>query len=153
MISSSRQRDRLRSVKAFSLPEVTISMGIVAVIILPTIALLASSGRLQQVAMDRSIAPLIVDSILTGFETQSEPGTLFIPLPLAPQAIRLAVPPLHQSTSVYLTADESGRLLGEVAESAYPLSILSPAEALYAVRVELATTLLSGTPDTEVIEI
>lgn len=141
------------SKEGFSLPEVTISVGIVAVVILPTLALLTSGARLQQVTVDRDMATVIANSIINSFETVREPGQLAVILAAQSRTATIPVPSLSDSNTAFFLANADGSLISEIGAAEFGQAISTPPEALYAVKAQLTRVQLPETNTIEIIEV
>lgn len=139
---------------AFSLPEVTISLGIVAVVILPTLALLASGGRLHQLSVDRDKAAVITESILSDFKTSLQPEHFTLSLSADTPPLEIPIPAVDSSEIVWLTADTEGTLTSSIPESEFLSGAPKVTEALYAVRIGITRKKgLHGIPNAEILEV
>jgi hypothetical protein len=122
---------------AFSLPEVTIAMGIVAMLMLPALAMLAGGGSMEVLARDREMASCIVREVVSGVRP-GEGGDHFVIDFAAGPSLRLDLPAPDAGKTVYALFDETGRYLGEVGEGDYEKGVDSSGGGVHLVRLQLS---------------
>jgi hypothetical protein len=103
---------------AFSLPEVTISMGIVAVLMLPALAMLAGGGSMQSLAQDRESAGRLAREITTTIRPTGSGGSFEVPFSIA-EPLNLDLPEVGAPTTVFAAMDQEGRFLREISEAEF----------------------------------
>lgn len=133
-------------IRGFSLPEVTISVGIVSVIILPTLALLASGGRIHQVSVDRSMAIRIVESIVSDMETLSDSNSFHLRVSDSDDPHQIRSPQGGNQEVAWFFADQSGQLLESVQEAEFNGGSSPATDALYAIEIEIRSASVPGSP-------
>jgi prepilin-type N-terminal cleavage/methylation domain-containing protein len=124
-----------RTEKGFSLIEVSISIGIVAAVLLPTLAMLSGGGSMHTKAKDGAEASRIASSLTNslmrlpgrgGFELMPDQD-MIIPLPL---------PSGEEGASCLLALDETGRIQHEVDLATFEKGVPSGNESIYLARVQ-----------------
>lgn len=124
---------------AFSLPEVTISMGIVAVLMLPALAMLAGGGSMQSLAEDRESASRIAREIAATIMADGAGKGFEIPFSTA-EGLRMDLPAADDPTTVYAAFTQEGRYLREISETEF-LGGTGPAgDPLHVARISLSRT-------------
>ncbi len=126
-------------VAAFSLPEVTIAMGIVAVLMLPALAMLAGGGSMEMLARGREMASRIVQEVVSGVRP-GEGGDHFVIDFSASPSLRLDLPTPGAGETVYALFGETGRYLGEVGEGDYEKGVDPSGGGIHLVRLHLSST-------------
>jgi len=132
-LAGKRHRWGRRRRGGFSLPEVTIAIGIVAAVVLPTLALLATGSRLSRASVDQELAARLARDVVSrvrlaadgeGFEFVPDGGSTPIPLPA--------------EGSWHAAFSGQGEFLGETAPGEYRegLSPESGAAHLVALRLD-----------------
>lgn len=137
-----KPRSRIRRIdgaSAFSLPEVTISMGIVAVLMLPALAMLAGGGSMQSLARDREAASRLARELTTMIGPR-EDGTGFeIPLSRT-ELLTIDLPEGGAPTAIHAAFDREGIFLRTVSETEFLSGIRPAGDPLHAVRLSLSAT-------------
>jgi len=130
-------RHRFFRAAAFSLSEVTIAMGIVAVLMLPALAMLAGGGSMEVLARDREMASRIVREMVSGVRP-GEGGDHFLLDFSGIPSLRLDLPPAGAGKTVYALFGETGRYLGEVGEGDYKKGVDPSGGGVHLVRLQLS---------------
>ncbi len=140
-------RHRCFRTSAFSLSEVTISMGIVVVLMLPVLAMLGGGGSMEVLSRDRETASRIVRTLVTGTRGGKGGGHYQVHFP-GEEVLRIDSPGGGAEKKVFLLFDEAGRFLGELDEGDYRGGV-DPAEGgRYIVRIRLSGGVGGGAEDT-----
>jgi len=117
----------------FSLPEVTIAVGIVAAVVLPTLALLATGSRLSRVSVDQELGARLARDVASRVRLAADAGGFeFVPDGGSPPI------PLPAEGSWHAAFSGQGEFLGEAAPGEYQegLSPESGAAHLLALRLD-----------------
>lgn len=122
---------------AFSLPEVTISMGIVAVLMLPALAMLAGGGSMQSLAQDRVSASKIVREITASIVASEGGGRFEVPFSSL-EPIEIEFPEGEAPTTGFAVFDREGRYLREVSEAEFISGIGPAGDPLHVVSFQLS---------------
>ena len=122
---------------AFSLPEVTISMGIVAVLMLPALAMLAGGGSMQSLAQDRESAGRLAREITTTIRSTGSGESFEVPF-LNAEPLNLGLPKEGTPTAVFAALDREGRFLREIPEAEFIAGTGPAGDPLHVVRLRLS---------------
>jgi len=122
--------------RAFSLPEVTISMGIVAVLMLPALAMLAGGGAMETLARDRETSSRIARAVVSGARGGEGGGHYLVDFS-GGESIRIDSPGNGVEKTSYVLFDEKGLFLGEVGEVEYVRGVDPAGGGRYFLRLSL----------------
>ena len=132
-----RPLHRLSRIAAFSLPEVTIAMGLVAVLMLPALAMLAGGGSMEVLSRDRETASRIARAIAAGARGGGKDGHFLVDL-AGGGWIELPAAADGVEETAYLLFDEGGRFLAEVGEGDYEQGLDPAGGGRYFVKLRLS---------------
>lgn len=132
-----RTRHRLSRIAAFSLSEVTISMGIVAVLMLPALAMLAGGGSMEALSRDRETASRIARAIVAGARGGEEGGQYHVDFS-GGGSIQLLSSAEGAEVASYLLFDEKGLFLAEIGEDEYERGLDPAGGGRYLVKLRLS---------------
>lgn len=122
---------------AFSLPEVTISMGIISLLVLPSLAMLAGGGSMQTLAKDRETASRIARIVTSSIRGVESGDSFEIGIPGA-GPVRIATPGKGGVTTIYAAFGEDGRFLGEIPEAGFRKGMDSPEAPVHVMSLRLS---------------
>ncbi len=128
---------RHRSVRtsAFSLPEVTIALGIVVMLMLPVLAMLAGGGSMERLSRDRETAGRIARTLAAG--TRADEGGHYQVDLAGEKTVRIDSRG-GDGSEVYLLFEEGGRFLGEVGADSYRRGVAPAVGGGYLVRIRVS---------------
>lgn len=132
-----RPLHRFSRIAAFSLPEVTIAMGLVAVLMLPALAMLAGGGSMEVLSRDRETASRIARAIVAGARGGGEGGQYHVDFS-GGESIELLAASDGVEETAYLLFDEGGRFLAEVGEGDYEEGLDPAGGGRYFVKLRLS---------------
>lgn len=131
-------RNRKSRRRGYSLAEVTLSIGIVSAVILPTLALLSSVGRIHQISVDQRVASSIARNILSDLENSILPNSYLVRMKESGAEATVPVPTsAGNPAELFLIADSKGQILEEIDSEVFQSSILGNRESLYAIRISM----------------
>ena len=136
-----------RSKAGFSLVEVTISIAIVAAVLLPLVAILSQGGGSVTESEDRFAATRIIQSIESEMRYSQEEKAFFIGSENNSQSdsIKDILVPATSGGSVFLGYDRSARLIREVSRGEFSTGVpQTDPDVLYLVELKISKT-TSGT--------
>jgi len=122
---------------AFSLPEVTIAMGIVAVLMLPALAMLAGGGSMEILSRDRETSSRIARAIVAGARGHEGGGQYRIDFS-GGGSIEVPVASDGVEETAYLLFGEGGLFLAEIGEGDYEQGLDPAGGGRYFVKLRLA---------------
>lgn len=131
-----RPHRRVRS-SAFSLSEVTISMGIVAMLLLPVLAMLAGGGSMEMLSRDRETASGIARTLVAGARSGDGGGHYLVDLP-GEEIVRINSSGGGAEVTTYLLFDTEGLFLGEADGDDYERGMNSDGDGSYFARIRLS---------------
>ncbi len=139
----------VRDPAAFSLVEVTISIAIVAAVLLPLLAILSQGGGRVTDSEDRFAATRIIQSIESEIRYSQEKSAFFSGSEKDSQSgpVKDILAPASSATSVYLGYDRSAKLVREVSKGEFSSGIQSiDTEILYLVELTITKAGTSASP-------
>jgi hypothetical protein len=127
-------QNRSGSGEAFSLIEVTLSIGIIAAVLLPTLAMLSGGGSTHTRAKDGAVAARIAES-LTGALARLPDGGGFELILDRETIVPIPLPESGEAPPRYFALDEYGKTRGEVDASTFERGGAPQDEAIYLAEV------------------
>ncbi|MEM9016254.1 MAG: hypothetical protein AAGC68_04520 [Verrucomicrobiota bacterium] len=124
--------------------EITLSIGIVATILLPIIALLASGSRMTADSDDQDAAVRISRGLVRQIRPVSGENRFEVTVDPKGDPITILPPAGEDSASAYLAYDQSGRFVMPLSETEYANGLPAESGALYAVRIALTKAPSTG---------
>jgi len=97
--------------RGFSLTEVTLSIGVVAALLLPTVALLVGGASLETSSQDRHMAARVAGWIDGGLTYDREAGQFELLLAREEKPVTLPRPSGERPASLFAALDREGRWL------------------------------------------
>lgn len=123
--------------KGFSLIEVSISIGIVAAVLLPTLAMLSGGGSMHARAKDGAAASRIASSLTNSLVRLPARGGFEL-IPDQDTVILLTLPKGEAGVPCILALDETGRIQHEVDLATFEKGVRSDDETMYLVWVQFS---------------
>jgi len=123
--------------RGFSLTEVTLSIGVVAALLLPTVALLVGGASLEMTSQDRHMAARVAGWIDGGLAYDREAGQFELLLAREEKPVTLPRPSGERPASLFAALDREGRWLREIDEADFRAGVAGDAEALYLLHLEI----------------
>lgn len=114
-------------------------MGIVAVLMLPALAMLAGGGSMQSLARDREAASRLAREITTMIGPTEDGAGFEIPLSMA-ESLAIDLPEVGSATTVHAAFDREGIFLRTVSETEFLSGINPVGDPLHVVRLSLSAT-------------
>ncbi|MDF1739185.1 MAG: hypothetical protein P1U86_08495 [Verrucomicrobiales bacterium] len=139
----------VRYAAAFSLVEVTISIAIVAAVLLPLLAILSQGGGRVTDSEDRFAATRIIQSIESEIRYSQEKSAFFIGSESDSQSgsVKDILVPASSATRFYLGYDRSAKLIREISKGEFSTGIQSSdTEILYLVELKFSKAGTSSGP-------
>lgn len=112
-------------------------MGIVAMLMLPILAMLAGGGSMEMLSRDRETTSRIARTLVAGTRSGEEDGRYLVDFP-GEAILRIDSSGGGAAVKVYLLFDEEGRFLSEVGEADYARGIDPTDGGRYFVRIRLS---------------
>lgn len=115
--------------RAFTLPETTMAVGIVAMVALPVLAMLARSGSMETVSRDRCDAAVVAEELFHSLHVDDKGALLLLNPGRDPVFLD---GPAH-----FVAIDESGAVLRVISAGEYQAGLVSEPAAAFVVEIRL----------------
>ena len=132
-----KKRHRFSGTAAFSLSEVTIAMGIVAVLMLPALAMLAGGGSMEALSRDRETASRIARMVVSSARVGETGDNYRIDFP-GGGTFPVDLPGRGGMKTAYLLFDEKGLFLGEIEQAGYETGVDPAGGGFHLVRLHFS---------------